>query len=144
GGGGGNRANRYGSNGGADSALPSSLQRLEFGGRFQQPLEGVVLPPSLVELILGYQFNHPIDRVAWPSSLRRLTLGGRFNHALRELPAGLTELVLPLDRDDYRYSLTDVTWPPGLRKLTLPFGMDLDGVVLPPAARVVRYRYHVD
>lgn len=68
----------------------------------------------------------------------------RISRVTRELPTGLTELVLPLDRDDYCYPLTDVTWPAGLQKLTLPFGMDLDGVTLPPGARVVRYRYHVD
>ena len=52
--------------------LTPSLQRLTFGHRFNQTVDGFVWPASLQQLTFGYHFNQAIDGVVWPATLQQL------------------------------------------------------------------------
>ncbi|CAN0466350.1 unnamed protein product, partial [Hapterophycus canaliculatus] len=55
---------RWGGGGGRSSAwltLPSGLEYLDVGDRFNSPLDGISFPASLRVLIFGSEFNHPLD-----------------------------------------------------------------------------------
>ena len=95
---------------------PASLQQLSFGWKFNQPVAGVAWPDSLEQLEFGRDFNQPISGVAWPVSLQRLEFGGRFSQ--------------PFD---------DVVLPSSLLLLVFGYRVDLDNIVLPAGATVVRY-----
>jgi hypothetical protein len=73
----------------ADS-LPDSIEILDFGGDFNQPI--TKLPSSLKCLELGFEYNHPIDVSVLPSSLVRLNLGHEFNHPINGDVSHLTAL----------------------------------------------------
>lgn len=70
------------------SDLPTSLQLIEFGYFFNQPVGN--LPPSLVCLIFSDKFDQPIDHL--PPSLKELSLGRLFNQSIDSLPSTLTHL----------------------------------------------------
>ena len=62
--------------------LPSSLQSLAFGDRFNQSLERVTLPSSLQSLSFGFEFNQSLKRVSLPSSLQCLNFCFSFDRSL--------------------------------------------------------------
>ena len=62
--------------------LPSSLQSLEFGCRFNQRLDGIQLPSNLQSLTFGFDFNQSLESIQLPSSLQSLTFGYWFNQSL--------------------------------------------------------------
>ena len=97
--------------------LPSSLQTLKFGSRFNQSLASVKLPEALQEISFGYYYNMSIKGVRWPSKLHTLTFGNDFNQPLETLPASLKTLVLGAH---FVQSLEEVApFPSNLRTLNL-------------------------
>ena len=60
-------------------AWPVSLQRLTFGCRFSQEIDGVVWPASLQQVILGRDFKSAVER---PGLFKKLTFGRGFNQAV--------------------------------------------------------------
>lgn len=75
-------------------ALPTSLQTLTFGAKFNRPIAKHVLPEGLMHLVFGAQYNQPISTEVLPSTLMSITLGPRFNHSLEKgvLPRSLTHI----------------------------------------------------
>lgn len=59
--------------------LPDSLQILNLGRDFDQPVIGWKLPESLVTLRLGGSFNQNVVGWALPSGLKTLDMGYQFN-----------------------------------------------------------------
>ncbi|CAK9086696.1 Probable serine/threonine-protein kinase fnkA (FNIP repeat-containing protein A) [Durusdinium trenchii] len=125
--------------------LPSNMQTLVLGQKFNQSLEGVTLPSTLQTLALGISwpsslqtlafgcdFNESLIGVTLPSSLRTLTFDYKFNHSLAgvELPCGLKNLTFG---QCYDQTLVDVALPSGLEALTFSnaFDQSLEGVALP-------------
>lgn len=107
--------------------LPNSLKRIDFGESFDQCLDNAKWPPSLEEVVFGHHFCQPISSTAWPSSLRKLTLGAEFNWPLHGIGAwipSLVELTLHADRSYYRHRLSGISWPKGLKVLTLHSSWD--------------------
>ncbi|CAM9852451.1 unnamed protein product [Ectocarpus sp. 8 AP-2014] len=135
---------------------PPSLQRLEFGGSFFQPIEGAkfppslqdltffagfnhpiggaILPSSLLKLDLGSNFNHPIEDVAWPPSLRQLAFGEDFNQPieLATFPASLKHLIFDAF-SEFDQPIRRVAWPTSLEGLAfgICFNQPIEGVVWP-------------
>lgn len=138
----------------------SSLSRLTLGWAFDQGIDTVAWPDTLRELEFGDRFNHGIGLVAWPASLRairfgrffsqpldglpasirKLTLGEGYNQPLREVawPESLEDLSVLTSPRDYVYSLLWVSWPRGLKLLTVRQGTRLDAGTLPRGAEVRR------
>jgi hypothetical protein len=56
-------------------ALPSGLQSLTFGWKFNQSTEKVALLSGLQGLTFGDYFNQSMAKVALPSGLQSLTFG---------------------------------------------------------------------
>ena len=77
-------------------ALPDSLETLEFGYRFNQPLDQIKLPSSLQSLLFGWCFDYFIDGLVLPQSLTHLDLGCKFNQPIRGdiFPPQLKSLIL--------------------------------------------------
>ena len=62
-----------------DVHLPSTLQHLTFGYRFDQPLDE--LPKELKSLRFGSLFNQSLEKVKLPEGLEHLTFGFTFNQS---------------------------------------------------------------
>jgi len=75
-------------------SLPSSLESLTFGHKFNQSLNGVTFPSRLQSLTFGYHFNQSLQGVTLPRGLRTLTFGCSFNKSLEKVafPSGLQNL----------------------------------------------------
>ena len=97
--------------------LPSNLQYLTFGDRFNQSLVYVQLPANLQSLTFGYEFSSSLEDVTLPQNLRILTFGGRYNQSFERvvLPEMLEELTFG---EDFNQNLKHVKLP-SLRSLTL-------------------------
>ena len=54
--------------------LPSSLQQLELGDRFNDWLQQTSFPSSIKTMTLGYDFNRSLDGVTLPADLQTLAL----------------------------------------------------------------------
>ncbi|CAM9962499.1 unnamed protein product [Ectocarpus sp. 12 AP-2014] len=100
--------------------LPTSLQQLDLGTRFNQPIQDVVWPPSLQKLNLGFVFDHPIQRVVFPASLQELTVNGGFHQPIEGVlwPDSLQRLVLGWR---FNRSIDNVRWPASLQEVTFGF-----------------------
>jgi hypothetical protein len=75
--------------------LPRSVQYLEVGDHFDQPLDR--LPGRLTNLVIGFasryaRFNRPLDQL--PASLRELLVGWTFDHRLTRLPSTLKAVLV--------------------------------------------------
>ena len=94
-----------------------SLQSLTFADDFDQSLESVTLPNSLQKLTFGSDFNQSLERVTWPNSLQNLTFGREFNQSLEHvtLPNSLQKLTFG---SNFNQSLEGVTLPHSLQDLT--------------------------
>ncbi|CAM9813999.1 unnamed protein product [Ectocarpus fasciculatus] len=120
------------------ASWPSTMRRLEFGDRFNSPVEGVDLPAGLEVIRFGDRFNQPVSRVRWPAALRELLFGNDFNQPASgmDLPAGLRRLDfggrfnfsvsamdLPEELRELRFGqgfnreISNVRWPPRLSRL---------------------------
>ena len=96
--------------------LPNSLETLEFGEKFDQPVDRLKLPPSLKSLIFGLKFNHSIDSLILPQSLTHLSFVLLFNQPIRGdiFPPQLKSLTLspifnqPIDEWKLPHSLTHI------------------------------------
>ena len=100
--------------------LPSNLQSLTLGRRFNQSLEGVNLPSNLQSLTLGRDFNQSLEGVNLPSSLQSLTLGRDFNQSLEgvNLPSSLQSLFV-VHGGNFLKVLKGVCLPSSLRTLKI-------------------------
>ena len=76
--------------------LPSQLQHLSFGYRYNQPLSPGVLPTSVTHLRLSSCFNHPLQPGDIPEHVAHLHPGRYFDHPLLPgvLPTSLRVLIL--------------------------------------------------
>ena len=73
-------------------SLPPNLEELICGEHFQSTLPDE-LPRSLTKLEFGRRFNEPINHLRLPINLREMIFGEHFNQTLPdELPASLTKL----------------------------------------------------
>ena len=74
--------------------LPSGLQSLTFGHRFNQSSERTALPNGLQSLTFGHEFNQSLERTTVPSGLQSLMFDETFNQSLvnTTLPSGLQSL----------------------------------------------------
>lgn len=111
--------------------LPKGLKKLVFGSAFNQPLRPGILPKSLEEIVFGARFDQQLLPGVLPPHLRRLELGNHYNEAIHSdwLPAGLRELEIGRR---FHHELTESiagsevsVLPPGLKKLTIGFGMEM-------------------
>lgn len=116
--------------------LPSSLQQLELGDRFNDWLQQTSFPSSIKTMTLGYDFNRSLDGVTLPADLQTLTFGYRFNRSLDGVtfPASLQTLIFG---SGFNQSLDGVTFPAGLQTLTLRcfdrrFNQSLHGLLFLP------------
>lgn len=98
------------------ASWPSTMRRLEFGDRFNSPVEGVDLPAGLEVIRFGDRFNQPVSRVRWPAALRELVFGNDFNQPASgmDLPAGLRRLDFG---GRFNFSVSAVDLPEELREL---------------------------
>ncbi|CAN0219529.1 unnamed protein product [Ectocarpus fasciculatus] len=133
---------------------PDSLQKLVFAGCFNQPVDNVKWPATLQEVTFGLyrgtgenemgsysRFNQRIGSCVWPTSLRRLTLGDMFRQSLEGLGTWMPNLdtLRLLDHVSGGDSLLrGITWPEGLRHLTVFKESSLDGVAIPSTVEVYR------
>eukprot|EP00903_Cladosiphon_okamuranus_P012627 g11813.t1 len=80
----------------AGLSWPTSLMKLAFGFRFNQPVDNISWPHIMVELTFGYRFNHPVENVSWPARLEKLTFGRGFTQTIvpASLPSSLEHLTL--------------------------------------------------
>ncbi|CAN0043982.1 unnamed protein product, partial [Scytosiphon promiscuus] len=124
---------------------PGSLQRLTFGGRFNQPMEEVVFPASLVEVSFGFYFNRSIERISWPAGLRRLKFLFDFNQPIRAVtwPDSMTQLTLG---STFNRPIHGVKWPASLLQLTFGYYFDkpIEGVVWPATLQRLTFGRHFD
>ena len=75
--------------------LPASLTHLTFGIDFNQPVEQLKLPASLTHLEFGGdKFNQPVDRIELLTSLTHFQIGGDKSIATLKLPTSLTHLTI--------------------------------------------------
>eukprot|EP00929_Paragymnodinium_shiwhaense_P029174 TRINITY_DN16784_c0_g2_i2.p1 TRINITY_DN16784_c0_g2~~TRINITY_DN16784_c0_g2_i2.p1 ORF type:complete len:499 (+),score=39.34 TRINITY_DN16784_c0_g2_i2:151-1647(+) len=109
---------------------PAGLQSLTFGHDFNQKMNGVALPSGLQSLTFGFAFDQSMERVSLPSGLQSLTFGLSFNRMMDrvELPSGLQSLTFG---DGFLQSMEYVALPPGLQHLT--FGQYFDRQTMRPA-----------
>lgn len=100
----------------AGVALPSNLQTLSFGERFNDALEGITLPTSLQTLTFGRSFNQSLAGVGLPLNLQTLIFGEEFNQSLEStaLPMSLQTLIFG---KKFNQSLEGVTLPGELQTL---------------------------
>ena len=100
--------------------LPSSLRSLMFGYSFDHSIDSLVLPHSLTHLGLGYDFNQPIRGDIFPPQLKSLILGRRFKQPIREwkLPNSLTQLQFGLAFCEAICGLSIDYWPSALAELS--------------------------
>ncbi|CAN0057417.1 unnamed protein product [Ectocarpus sp. 4 AP-2014] len=115
------------------ASWPSTMRRLEFGDRFNSPVEGVDLPAGLEVIKFGDRFNQPVSRVRWPAVLRELVFGNDFNQPASgmDLPAGLHRLDFG---GRFNFSVSAVDLPQELRELRFGHGFnrEISNVRWPP------------
>ncbi|CAM9454813.1 unnamed protein product, partial [Hapterophycus canaliculatus] len=120
------------------ASWPATMVRLEFGDRFNSPVEGISLPEGLEVVKFGARFNQPVSRTRWPASLRELSFGNDFNQPVSgiDFPPGVRRLDfggrfnfvvsavdLPEELRELRFGhgfnreIASVRWPPKLSKL---------------------------
>ena len=127
--------------------FPSRLQGLTFGYHFDQSLRGVTLPTGLKTLTFGCSFNKSLEGLTFPSSLQSLTFGRLFNQRLDLesviFPSGLQNLTFG---DNFDRSLQGVTLPNGLQSLTFGsnFNQSLEGVNLPIGLQSLVFGWRFD
>jgi len=119
-------------------AWPASLRQLTFGWGFNQPIVGVRWPPSLRQLSFGWKFNQPVAGVVWPDSLQQLEFGRDFNQPIAHVvwPISLQRLEFG---GRFSQPFDDVILPSSLLLLVFGYRVDLDNIVLPAGATMVRY-----
>jgi len=86
--------------------LPSTLQNVEFGYRFNQPVE---LPDGLVTVKFGVCYDQP---VVLPKTIKSVEFGHCFNQHI-DLPEGIVEAAF-----GYGF-MQPVIWPKSLQKLQI-------------------------
>jgi len=132
--------------------LPSGLQSLTFGDKFQhrltfgdkfyQSIEKVALPSGLQSLTFGYMFNHSMEKVALPPGLQSLTFGYEFNQSMEKvaLPSGLQNLKFGYM---FNQSMENVALPSGLQSLTFGyvFNQSMEKVALPSGLKNLKFGY---
>ncbi|CAM9181549.1 unnamed protein product [Pylaiella littoralis] len=128
---------------------PHGLEEIDFGSKFTHPIAGATWPASLKKLsfVDASSFDQPLVGVTWPEGLKEISFGANFNQNLSgkgtstavdeeedegdkvQWPSTLERITLR----SYRRDLAGVSWPPGLRALTIDGGFDLtiDGINLP-------------
>eukprot|EP00435_Cladocopium_sp_Y103_P054606 s77_g17.t2 len=120
--------------------FPSSLQSLTFGDFFDQSLGGVTFPSSLQDLTFGAAFNQSLEGVIFPSSLQNLTFGTQFNQSLERVtfPKSLHSLTFG---DFFDQSLEGVIFPSSLQSLTFGdfFDQSLEGVLFPSSLQSLKF-----
>lgn len=119
---------------------PSSLEQLELGDLFNQPIERVTWPDSLQQLSFGDAFDQAVRGVTWPTNLRQLTLASSFSYPLQlvsDWPAGLQVFNLLFWPEFYGHNLTLIRWPEGLTTLRLHPDFCLRDVTLPDGIDVI-------
>ncbi|CAK9085073.1 unnamed protein product [Durusdinium trenchii] len=108
---------------------PESLQHLTFGSDFNQSLECINWPSCLASLSLGDHFNQTLELMAWPVNLRSLIFGLQFNQSIEQLSRKWSSLQTLSFGEHFDQSR--VTWPSGLRHLSLGFNQSVDPKSLP-------------
>eukprot|EP00435_Cladocopium_sp_Y103_P033451 s1232_g8.t1 len=123
-----------------DISLPTGLHSLTFGKDFNQTLEHVTFPCGLRSLTFGRSFNCRLQNVILPSSLQTLTLGGGFVQSFQgvTLPDGLLNLTFGAG---FNQNLDEFSWPCCLQNLTFGelFDQSLDKVAWPSNLQVMTF-----
>ncbi|EGG19845.1 hypothetical protein DFA_06947 [Cavenderia fasciculata] len=114
--------------------LPSPLQSLVFGDKYNQPIAVGVLPSSLQSLVFGNRYDQPLSVGVLPSSLQSLEFGWHYNQPLSVgvLPPSLQSLVFGWS---YNQPLSVGVLPTSLQSLVFGIRYDqpLSVGVLPPS-----------
>ena len=116
-----------------------NINRIVFGKHFNQPLSGTDWPPLLADVELGYWFDQDMNDVVWPETLRRLSFGERFNRPFNCWPVRLEAILFG---EAFNQALTEVVFPPGLKKLLLKwdFNTSIYGVEFPDTVEHLEFR----
>lgn len=103
------------------ASWPATMLRLEFGDRFNSPVEGISLPEGLEVVKFGPRFNQPVSRIRWPSTLRELSFGNDFNQPVSgiDLPPGVRRLDFG---GRFNFVVSAVDLPEELRELRFGHG----------------------
>lgn len=112
----------------------------DLGGRFNQPINGLVWRKPLQTLIFGYRFNQPISGVSWPESLQHLTFGRCFNQPIDGVswPASLQQLEFG---DQFNKPIDNVEWPGSLERLTFGdcFDQEIEAMSWPESLQTLTF-----
>jgi len=103
--------------------LPDSIERLELGSKFNQPIQHIHLPASLQVFSFPHAFNQPIEHIKLPPSLHTLCINGEYDHPIEqlELPPSLTDLTWKpqANRHVFQHPVSKLKLPHRLRSLTI-------------------------
>ena len=112
--------------------IPSGLQSLTFGDKFNQSMDNTTLPSGLQSLTFGWDFNQSMDNMTLPSGLQSLTFGVGFNQSMDNttLPSGLQSLTFGVR---FNQNMNSTTLPSGLQSLTFgrAFNQSMSNMTLP-------------
>lgn len=127
----------------AAACLPKGLKKLRMDLSFHQSVQDVfpLLPGTLQELQFGDQFNQPLDGVVWPR-LNKLAFGESFNQPIENGHASFPpELQILKFGSSFNQPIMSVVWPPSLRELTLSdrFDQPISAVSWPEELRVLHF-----
>lgn len=103
------------------ASWPVTMVHLEFGDRFNSPVEGIILPEGLEVVKFGARFNQPVSRIRWPASLRELSFGNDFNQPVSgiDFPPGVRRLDFG---ERFNFVVSAVDLPEELRELRFGHG----------------------
>ena len=109
--------------------LPSKLERIEFGPRFNQLLDNVVFPETVTTITFGIHhnwsmFDKSIKNIKLPKALKKYyNQGGGCDESIEDVVFPDTLEVLSLGYK-FNYSLDKVNLPKSLKKLVLHCNFD--------------------
>jgi hypothetical protein len=121
--------------------LPDNLKSLKFGFRMTFPIDTTLLPVDLEELYLGELFNDPVDASLLPRSLKVLYFGNSFNQeiVIAHLPRNLEKLDFG---DSYEHEIKIEDLPRKLKVLKLGklFNKNINAKDLPKTLEILYFK----
>ncbi len=114
--------------------LPPSITHLRLIGNFNSVIKEV--PSTLTHLQFGNKFDQPLDFLSSLTCLKYVRFGRLFRHSLRPLPSSVILL------DIYRcyYNVLDAI-PKSLKYLSFDIDQHRGSVEIPPHVRVLAHRF---
>ena len=131
--------------------LISMFNQLEFGYRFNHPIDNFLLNLNLTHLVFGDCFNQQVSRML-PDSLIYLEFGLDFNQSVNNLPSNLTHLKFSWDFSQQIDNLPNIVYlsvsnnlsldnlPNSLKELVLGLDFNLELNNLPNQLKKISIR----